>query len=417
MRIRIANISRTKISADKLEELSFVLYLCIPLLSAIVSTFYSTVAVAVAIIIAYFPLAIACAKKRMVFDFWGLYIFLLLFLLLTYILNPGYEEWFARETYGVWDYVLRPDNGIYIYLFIRILNSPKRIIKCIREAGWIMLVYYGYRSINAVLRGYWIDTSNKGYEIRMSYNLGLGYHVLFLTLVFLFCALENKEMKSWFASFVGVAIIMVAGSRGPFLCILIFFALYFGVKLINSKKKVLYLVGFMSAALILWMALPYLLEFLIQLLDAFNLPSRLIKKLAEGSISDDSRRHLIWNATIQMIKNNPLGYGAMGSRHVLSRYVYAGYPHQIFLEILVDFGVVAGAIIIISMAVSSFRIFTMKRKEDWRGLFIVFFSNACQLLLSLTYWHTIGLWGVLAVGVCIYSSQRRSKRQNVEYQD
>ena len=165
------------------------------------------------------------------------------------------------------------------------------------------------------------------------------------------------------------------------------------------------------------MVLPYLLNLIVYLLDNLNLPSRLIKKLIEGSLSDDSRRYLIWSATVQMIKNNPFGYGAMGSRHILYQYVYAGYPHQIFLEILVDFGVVLGLLIILCMGFFSFRFFTMKGNTEWKGVFIIFFSNACQLLISLTYWHTIGLWGVLAVGVCIYCSQRRVKRQDGEYQD
>ncbi len=418
MKIRLANIKRTQVGVCQLEDTAFILYLCLPMISAIFARIIEpSFAVGAAVIITFLPLFFAHLKRKMVWDFWGLYVFLIFFLLSTYIFHPEYEEWFTRDIYGIWDYVLRPDNGIYIYLFIRALNEPGRIIKCIRKAGCPMLTYYAYRAMNALERGYWIDTSNRGYEIRMSYNLGLGYHVLFFTLLYLFYALEKKDIRSWFGVIAGVAIIMVAGSRGPFLCILIFLALYYGVKFLDSKRKVLYFIGFIIGVLALWMVLPYLLNLIVYLLDNLNLPSRLIKKLIEGSLSDDSRRYLIWSATVQMIKNNPFGYGAMGSRHILYQYVYAGYPHQIFLEILVDFGVVLGLLIILCMGFFSFRFFTMKGNTEWKGVFIIFFSNACQLLISLTYWHTIGLWGVLAVGVCIYCSQRRVKRQDGEYQD
>lgn len=416
MRIRRKNINRMKINVEELQELSFVLYLCIPLLTAVVNLFSRSIAITIAIIIAYSPLVFASLirRKRITTDFWGMFFFLIIFIFITYIIHPNYEEWFTRSTYGIWDYVLRPDNGIYIYLFIRVLNNPKRLIKSICSAGWLMLLYYGYKVSEALQRGYWIDTSNRGYEIRMSYNLGLGYHVLFFTLMFLFCALEYKDIKGWIGTIIGVSIIGIAGSRGPFLCFLIFFVLYLGVKFIDTRKKALYLFAFIIGALILWLTLPYIFDLLIQVLDTLHLPSRIVKKIADGTMSDDSRRYIIWDATIQMIRKNPLGYGALGSRHIISKYIYAAYPHNVFLEIWVDFGVILGTVIIGIMAIVSFRIFTMKENEEWRGIFIVFFANACQLFISLTYWHAKGLWGALAVGVCVMKTQKWRKIQNVE---
>ena len=50
--------------------------------------------------------------------------------------------------------------------------------------------------------------------------------------------------------------------------------------------------------------------------------------------------------------------------------------------------------------------------DDWKGVFIVFFGRACQLLVSVTFWHSIGLWGVLAIGVCMYHTKRERARQS-----
>lgn len=103
----------------------------------------------------------------------------------------------------------------------------------------------------------------------------------FSSLCYIFFMRLKKDIRSWFGVIAGVAIIMVAGSRGPFLCILIFLALYYGVKFLDSKRKVLYFIGFIIGVLALWMVLPYLLNLIVYLLDNLNLPSRLIKKLIE----------------------------------------------------------------------------------------------------------------------------------------
>lgn len=108
-----------------------------------------------------------------------------------------------------------------------------------------------------------------------------------------------------------------------------------------------------------------------------------------------------------MIKKNPLGYGAMGTRHVIYQYIYVAHPHQFFLEILVDFGVIFGSIIIIWLGYKSVKLFLMKGQDEWKAVFLIFFARACQLLVSLTFWHSIGLWGALAVGVCMSRASRR----------
>lgn len=77
MRIRRKNINRMKINVEELQELSFVLYLCIPLLTAVVNLFSRSIAITIAIIIAYSPLVFASLirRKRITTDFWGMFFF------------------------------------------------------------------------------------------------------------------------------------------------------------------------------------------------------------------------------------------------------------------------------------------------------------------------------------------------------
>ena len=309
----------------------------------------------------------------------------------------------------MWNYVLRPDNGLFIYLFIRLVDNPRKIKDTIRYSGWVMYIYFGIRILGFLRRGYWIDISNTGFERHMSYNLSLGYDVLLFVLTFIYCALEDKKKSDLIGAFIGIAIILIGGSRGPFLDIAIFFIIYILIKIADNRNKVRYIFGTVVVFLCIWVLYPYIVTLLSSVLAGFNIKSRFLTAIINGNITDDNQRFPIWNAAIDMIKKNPFGYGAMGSRHVMSQYIYVAHPHQFFLEILIDFGVFAGALIIAFLIFYTIKIFLLKGVDEWKGVFLIFFARACQLLISLTFWHSIGMWGTIAVGVCILKARKKER--------
>lgn len=405
---------KLRIRKDTISELILFLYLTIPVLNAVFSIVLSPVGLGD--YYRFFPIGLIlllylalCAQKKTILvpDFWVIYIVVVIFFAITYLFHPEYEYWYKRSDYGVLNYVLRPDNGIFLYLFVRLVNDPKRIIKTIKASAWPIYLWYGLQVMQAVSRGYWIDTSNRGYEIHMSYNLSLGYNTLIFVLAFIYSALEERKRMDIIGSAIGLIIILVAGSRGPFLDIGIFFIIYIMIKINNSRRKVILMTSVIIGVVLLWIGYPYLISGLAAILGRLNLSSRMVKKLLSGELLDSSNRDVIWAAAVDMIKKNPLGYGAMGTRHVIYQYIYVAHPHQFFLEILVDFGVIFGSIIIIWLGYKSVKLFLMKGQDEWKAVFLIFFARACQLLVSLTFWHSIGLWGALAVGVCMSRASRR----------
>ena len=130
--------------------------------------------------------------------------------------------------------------------------------------------------------------------------------------------------------------------------------------------------------------------------------------LLTGTISDDNGRKEIWNAAIDMIKTNPFGYGAMGTRHVIYFIHDVGHPHQVFLEILVDFGVLLGSIIIIIFIYQSAKILFSNKYNDWFPIYVLFFCRSCQLLLSGTFWHVAAIWACIGI-IFICSNKKRSR--------
>ena len=402
----------------RISNILLFIYLCIPFFNAIIERVFSMfglgedLALWPILAVLYGGYVWLCIKRRRLLapDFWVIYIALLLFLGITYVVHPEYEPWYTRSDYGVLNYVLKPSAGLYIYLFIRLVDDPKQILKTIKISAIPMYLYFGLSVVEALRRGYWIDISNKGYERFVSYNLSLGYNVLIFVLPFIYDFLEKKKPLDFLGSAIGVFIILIAGSRGPFLDLGIFLILYLMLKISNPRTRLLVIFACLVGGVLLYFAYPYILAGLAKLLEALHISSRFLTKLMSGTITDDNHRGEIWAAALRMIRSRPLGYGAMGSRHVLYRYIYVAHPHDFFLEVLIDYGVIIGTLIILWLGHWTVRLFRMKGMDDWKACFLVFFARACQLLVSLTYWHSIGLWGALAVGVCMYRASKGWRR-------
>lgn len=144
------------------------LYLCIPILKVglkKILPFDEEICTYIVLAAIFTLYVILCVQERRIIsrDFWRLYLFLVILFWGAYILHPNYKHWYDRAEYGVWDYVLRPDNGLFIYLFIRLIEDPDEILKTIKVSGWVMYLYFGRAVMKALKLGYWIDTSNYGY--------------------------------------------------------------------------------------------------------------------------------------------------------------------------------------------------------------------------------------------------------------
>lgn len=372
------------------------------------------IATMLALVCAYFPVLLLCVlepKKYIKIDFIVLYLLILLSFYVTVTLHPEYEYYYTREDYGVWDHVLIPYKGIYAYLFIRLVGDSKRIISCMKKAGWLMFLYFGYEILVFLRRGYWYGVAGLNAHAKLSYSVSFGYEVLPFALTFLYLALKNKKNDDIIASIISIAMILIGGSRGPFLFLGLFVVLYLCMELGRSKKKILIILGVSILAVGLYVAYEPILMGISMLISKFGFSSRFITTLLSGSISNDNGRNRIWLAAIDMIKENPLGYGVMGTRHVISKIIYAGYPHSIILEILVDFGVVIGGLLLLFLLINSISILFSNNKRAWNGVFLIFFCASCSLFISLTYWSVPTFWSSVAIGVNCYLATRHKSRK------
>lgn len=404
-----------KFSADSIAVLLFIMFYAMPFLlwgfeNIMGLVGLESVGRIIYLFFMYFTCIFLCImhKKYIIPDFVALLFGIVLFFALTYLMHPEYNYVYTREYYGVWPYVLRPDNGIYAYLFVRLLKEPQKLMKGLRISSFLMMGYSALLLFFALRRGYWVGENYLGQPVHLSYDLNFGYNLLLPVCTFLLSGLKNKNIKDLVIAAVGIMMIFIGGSRGPFLGITIFGVLYVLMTTSESKYKIRKTLLLLIIGGFVFVYYRPLLTFVGNALESFGISSRTITKLLEGSISEDNGRSLIWLNAVNHIRENPFGSGAMGARNALYKIHYVGHPHNFFLEILIDYGVILGPILIVVMLIGSLRLMFAKKYSDWHWVYLLFFAQACSLLSSYTYWHSNGVWGALAVAVCAHRTYKKT---------
>lgn len=425
MKLRLHILKSGKVSLDELVHLAVILFLCNSPITLLLRGIMGKVGFSkygneVTAVLVYLPLLVACLmrpKKYFKADFLCVWVFIVAFFAVTLLIHPEYEYWYTRSDYGVWNYVLFPLKGLYGYLFIRLIDEPQTLKDVFRKAGWVMYIYFAYQIYFAIRRGYWVGVAGHDSTAEFSYSVSFGYHVLLFALPFLYNAIREKRKSDIVGAAIGFGMILTNGSRGPVLMTALFFVILAlrSVRGEKNKAKVVLRV-FIVAPLVLTAVLLYniLNNYLVALLSAWSVKSRIVQMLLAGRLSYDSGRSIIWGAAVQMIRANPFGYGAMGSQHVISNYIIAGYPHSIVLEMMIDFGVIVGGALLIFLFRRAMAII-FARDNGWSDLFIPIFCTACALMVSLCYWSNRAFWICIGIGVNYYISQKKQKRGQIIY--
>lgn len=395
-----------KINTDSIATIIFVIFYSMPFFKWAVENLFELIGIQnianiVILTLLYSCVLILCKinSKYIIVDFLFLLVGIISFFIITYTLHPEYNYVYFRADYGVLNYVLRPDNGIYAYLFVRMLNDPKNLHKGLTISSFITFFYSIILFYFSMKRGYWIGENYLGEVAKYSYDLNFGYNLVLPTCTFIYNGLHENKKFQLVMAIISLGMILIAGSRGPLLSIIIFALLYNIVNNIRSRNKIRSIIICFSVLLIIFITYNELDTIKIYL-DNAGISSRTISKILENDISDVNGRDILWEAAINHIKRNPLGSGAMGARNILYRIHYVGHPHNLFLEIFIDYGLVIGSFIILKMILETTRILFLDENSDWSWIYLLFLAQACTLLTSYTYWHSNAIWGLLAVIIC-----------------
>ncbi|WP_294143745.1 O-antigen ligase [uncultured Clostridium sp.] len=300
--------------------------------------------------------------------------------------------------------MFRPDSGaIFGFLAVTASRNSKRLIENLKYASLLLLLYSGYQFIKAVSDGYWTVLNAAGESIEQSYNLGFGYTVIFCATIFFGLFIREKRKIYLILGCISTVLALTGGSRGCIVCLLVFGILYlfkeFSVVPIHKKIMIT------AAAVLLGILFN---AFYYDILSGLSgIDARTIQMFLSGDITSDNGRDAIYSLASEAIKNMPfLGYGAFGDRQFITPYYYWGYCHNIFLEMIIDFGWLLGIIVFLIIGIKSIQVLISARDEQAFVICILLSANA-KLFLSDTFWGYPQFWMLIAYLFFVFKEERK----------
>lgn len=230
------------------------------------------------------------------------------------------------------------------------------------------------------------------------------------------CFIEGWRKKGILLAFPVIAsgVLFVIGCRGAavalaFFLVVCFLDLYFrgGGTVRHLFVKLIMVIG----AVLIGLNLNFIMKKMVILLDSFGFSSRTLEALLLGKglfIRSDGRQS-IWKQAIDSI--GIMGKGLFGDRTViLDEYHNPVYPHNFILEVMVDFGMVIGSILVLSFIVLVIKaVFKSYKSNDMQKIqmtyamltiLLIKHMVSASFLTSFDFWFYIGL----AMNLIIYSN-------------
>ncbi len=306
--------------------------------------------------------------------------------------------------------LIYPQNNVYLieasfWLFLICLPTALYYLAIRNKTIFLdMLLLSGYFQM---VLGFMIFISmiitTPTYDMVFSYLLLVPIVILTYKLVFI-----KFKFIDGILIILAIAAILTVGSRGPLLAYLIYIMLLILNYFLKRKIKIKALVA-MFTAQALFFILAFNINELLTILDKFlfkyGIQSRTLYLLMSDNIDFSTGRLEIFTNTISYIIQRPiLGYGIVGDRVFLN----GTYPHNIFLELIAQFGVAIGGLIISIFVICWIKgLFFNKNKTEQHLAIIFAGTGLISLFYSGSYLTSSNYW--LFMGICISSINFRNR--------
>ena len=330
-------------------------------------------------------------KRNSIFFIFS-YIFFVCLFLLSALINPETIEFLPNIAF--WLFVICLPTAQY-YLAIR---DKTIFLNMLIFSGYYQLFLGLVIIISMIL-------TTPTYDMVFSYLMLVP--MIILTYKLLFIKFRIIDVALILSALIAV---VTVGSRGPLLSYVMYLILLFVNYLIKNRLKakafMLFLVStaFMSAIVLNF---NFFIKQLNNLLIRHGVQSRTMYLLLSDNIDFSTGRSEIFSNTVNNIMLNPmLGYGIGGDRVFLN----GTYPHNIFLEIIAQFGIILGGIfslILITYWISG--VFLNKSTTNQHLAMIFAGVGLISLFFSGSYLTSSNFW--LFMAICISSIHFRSNNR------
>lgn len=399
----------TKDKIIGIKEWTFLLFICLRPLSTFFSSFLGSSYVHIILIaLIYLPfLYLFFIKKEPIYAKYLLLLAFLFFVFAIYGLIYA-DKHILTKPYAL-STTISLSGGIIGFFICSIQDNPRKLWNALRITTVIWFIYIVYLSINILSSPTYMDT--------YGYDMAFGYFALLPCLLSLNFAtgvklLDIKKIERIFWAIIFVyctILIFLYGSRGPIVSIIAFLMLKFLVgflkysnKSIRTKLAVILISVCVLAAFILFF--DSLVQALVNILSQFGYTSRTLSRILSHTVTFDNGRTGIMHK--YLAESNLIGYGPFADQY---KYGAGNYCHNLFVELIYDFGIIIGVFLIALIIYRIIRILGCRQYLQWSEVYIVFLGFCTgRLMLSGTFWSETYFWMTLGLGFLCIKEMRKN---------
>lgn len=269
------------------------------------------------------------------------------------------------------------------YFFARHLRNYPLFCSIMRKFAYVVVGL-------SIIVFFFMKNSFATQYLSFSYNMLL--HLLFLLFY------KPKKGRVWHIAIVvlGVFVFVVGGARGALVSFIVCCVVYFLVTRRQVIQNIVITIIASGGICVFVILKNEILALLLPLLTKMNINSRTIRMMLASEMLNNSGRDEIAEEVIKNI--NIFGHGMMGDRVVCSGV----YAHNLFLELICDFGVILGSalsfIIVVVVAVGVIR--KIEHNQPW--IILLLSTGFLKLMLSGSFFDFEPAFFVL-MGLCANS--------------
>lgn len=305
-------------------------------------------------------------------------------------------------------------NAVYMLLIAKsmLMAFPYYIIaRSLKDYGMLERALYRF---SFVINFLVFAVMRYRIEVDGGYSMGAAYAVLPGAMVAFRMLLRQSSILSLINVVISLVVLVFCGTRGPVVCYVLFCVYEMTANRAMAKegaiKKVL--TGCIAGLVLLMAGM-----FPFGDVGAIWSSNRFVHAARNNYLFRTRDREVLWQAAWETLSEHPLtGVGLLEDRLQIFRRAdlppqdkargYAGdYSHFVFLDWLLEYGVVVGLLSSLLAFFSVYRFFSMPYSIH-KSCMEIFFFRGCVPLLFSGIWHE-SQWGYIFLGMLISMAKDR----------
>lgn len=271
-------------------------------------------------------------------------VFLILQYMIMFMFNSYYDEYYVKL--GIEIIV----NFIPWIFFTYAVRDNKRFKEYLYYSAIIILC--------SVLMNLYVFKQD--IFLKFSYDQSYTYKLSIVVIIMLDRLFDKIRFTDIAMCVLSFLLMLSMGARGPVVCVTLYILLKIVLMCKNNLKTVIGInIIFLPIIIYTYKFFSEILLYLFNLFEKMNLSTRVILRLMESNFFEDNARNTLTHYSREIIKKFPLlGVGVGKDRILLSDIMGGGeaveqmlgwYPHNIFIEIIMQLGIIIGCLVIVYM--------------------------------------------------------------------